>query len=235
MSFSVITVNYNNQFGLQKTICNVADVRAHTLQDIELIVVDGGSSDGSLDTIRKNSQHINKCVYEQDEGIFDAMNKGIDLATNEWLIFMNSGDTFYDIKILSKIPQQALSPSFNFIYGDKIESGTVCKSKPISNLKVGIIHACHQSMLFRRSLNIKYDNNIKLYGDFSYVADHYLAGPDKVYYFGEVIADTEPNGVGSNVSFTKRREKYQLVYSRFGVAYMFLSALHKLKLILIGR
>ena len=234
MTFSIITVNYNNEAGLEKTINNIVSVKAETKKDIELIVIDGYSDDESLDIINKNKDHIDKWLSERDEGIFDAMNKGIDLAANDWLIFMNSGDTFHDSKILSKIPENVLSGSVNLIYGNKVENGVVCKAKAISNLKLGIIHACHHSMLFNRRLDIKYDVGVVLYGDFGYVVDYYLASPDGVFYFDEIISETEPNGVSSKVNFTKRKEKYQLVYSRFGLKAVLFSALYKLKALVIG-
>ncbi len=235
MSFSIITVNYNNESGLDKTISNIVKLKEVTKEDVELIVIDGCSNDKSLNVINNNKHHIDKWIYETDDGIFDAMNKGIDLATNDWLIFMNSGDIFYDSKILNKIPSKILCGTINLIYGNKVENGVVCKAKSIHSLKLGVIHACHQSMLFKRRLDIKYDVGIVLYGDFGFVADYYLASPEDIFYLDEIISETEPNGIGSKANFTKRKEKYQLVYSRFGLKAMLLAALYKLKTLVIGK
>ncbi|MBA6381050.1 MULTISPECIES: glycosyltransferase [unclassified Colwellia] len=229
MSFSIITVNYNNVKGLNKTINNIEKVKAKTNSAIELIVIDGGSTDDSVNVIQNNSTIIDKWVSEKDEGIFDAMNKGIDLASNDWLVFMNSGDTFYYENILSIFKSEQIDNSINFVYGNKIENGEVGIVQNIEVLKAGVIHACHQSMFFKRKLNIKYDKNTKLYGDYGYVVDHVKPNPEGVYYFNHIVSETEPYGVGSKVSFRKRYEKYHQVISRFGFVGFVLSIFHRIK------
>lgn len=93
MKISVITVCYNAGKELEKTILSVIN---QTYQDIEYIIVDGGSKDGSVDIIKKYSNRINYWVSEADKGIYDAMNKGIAMAKGDYCIFMNAGDCFYD-------------------------------------------------------------------------------------------------------------------------------------------
>ncbi|MGO4891635.1 glycosyltransferase [Flavobacterium sp. W21_SRS_FM6] len=232
MSFSIITVNYNNAKGLYKTISNFEKVKASTISPVELIVIDGGSTDDSVNFIKNSSTIINKWVSEKDEGIFDAMNKGIDLASNDWLVFMNSGDTFFDENIFSIFQSENIDDSINFVYGNKIESGTVYFAKNIDLLNVGVMHACHQSMFFKKNLNIKYTKNIKLYGDYGYVVDHVKPNPESIYYLNHIISETEPGGVGSKVSIRKRYEKYQQVISRFGLVGFVLSIFHRANLAL---
>lgn len=93
MKLSVITINYNNRDGLQRTIESVIN---QTCKDFEWIIIDGGSIDGSVDVIKKYSDKINYWVSESDRGIYHAMNKGIDVAKGEYCIFMNSGDIFHN-------------------------------------------------------------------------------------------------------------------------------------------
>ncbi|MFW8590321.1 glycosyltransferase [Glaciecola sp. 2405UD65-10] len=231
MSFSIITVNYNNAIGLNKTICNIDLIRSKTKSPVEAIIVDGGSTDDSLEIINRKSHTIDKWVSEKDKGIFDAMNKGIALASNNWLVFMNSGDTFYNEDILTILMAEDIDDSINLIYGDKIESGKVSYAQSLDKLKVGVIHACHQSMFFRRSLNIHYDKSSKVYGDYGYVVDHILRNPNSGLYLNQVISETEPDGVSSKVSLQKRYEKYQQVISKYGVTNVFLSLLYRMKLL----
>ena len=99
MLFSVITINYNNCEGLQRTIDSVI---GQTFKDFEFIVIDGGSTDGSVDIINKNAASITYWISERDNGIYHAMNKGIAQAHGDYCIFMNSGDCFYNIEVLKK-------------------------------------------------------------------------------------------------------------------------------------
>lgn len=89
MKVSIITINYNNALGLENTIRSVVD---QTCNDYEYIIIDGNSTDGSVDVIKKYSDKITYWVSEPDSGIYNAMNKGIKKASGDYLLFLNSGD-----------------------------------------------------------------------------------------------------------------------------------------------
>lgn len=97
---SVITVNYNNRNGLEKTIRSVA---LQTYPNIEYVVIDGGSKDGSAEVIYDNAEHITYYCSEKDNGTYDAMNKGIHKATGDYVLFLNSGDVFCNKNVLQSI------------------------------------------------------------------------------------------------------------------------------------
>lgn len=99
LKLSIITINYNNLLGLQKTVASVA---SQTWQEFEYIVIDGGSTDGSAAYLEEQSAHFDYCISEQDSGIYNAMNKGIAKATGEYLFFLNSGDDFVNCNALKK-------------------------------------------------------------------------------------------------------------------------------------
>ena len=96
---SVITVAYNEETTIEKTILSVV---TQNYSPIEYIIIDGGSTDVTVDIIRKYESHITYWISEKDEGIYDAMNKGLKYASGEWSIFMNSGDWFYDETVIEK-------------------------------------------------------------------------------------------------------------------------------------
>ena len=96
---SIITINYNNLKGLKKT---VESVLSQSWKEFEYIVIDGGSTDGSVDYIKKNKDKFDIWISEPDKGVYHAMNKGIQKATGEYLIFLNSGDHFYKKNVLQK-------------------------------------------------------------------------------------------------------------------------------------
>lgn len=103
MKITVITVNLNNKAGLEATMDSVL---AQTYADLEYIVVDGGSSDGSTDVIEQHANRLAYRVSEPDRGVYHAMNKGIEHATGEYLLFLNSGDRLMDRTTLRNVDAQ---------------------------------------------------------------------------------------------------------------------------------
>ena len=100
MTLSIITINYNNAAGLEKTIKSVI---SQTCKRYEFIIIDGGSKDGSKDIIEKYQDQITYWVSEPDNGIYNAMNKGVKVAKGEYCIFMNSGDIFVDNDVIRDV------------------------------------------------------------------------------------------------------------------------------------
>ncbi|NNC45273.1 MAG: glycosyltransferase [Winogradskyella sp.] len=103
LKLSIITVNYNNAEGLKKTVDSVT---AQTWKDFEYIIIDGSSTDGSTEVIKANKNIIDRWVSEPDEGVYQAMNKGISMANGEYLLFLNSGDHFYKDDVLEKFHKE---------------------------------------------------------------------------------------------------------------------------------
>jgi glycosyltransferase involved in cell wall biosynthesis len=115
IKLSIITVNLNNCVGLLRTIDSVIN---QTFKDFEFIIIDGGSTDGSIDLIKKHSEGITKWTSEPDHGIYNAMNKGIRIARGEYLLFLNSGDWLCSNSTL----KEAFNLEFrqDILYGDRI-------------------------------------------------------------------------------------------------------------------
>ena len=96
---SIITINYNDKVGLERTLKSVIN---QTYCDFEYIVIDGGSTDGSKELIEKYNDKVNYWISEPDKGVYNAMNKGILKANGEYLLFLNSGDEFYTLNVLKE-------------------------------------------------------------------------------------------------------------------------------------
>lgn len=96
---SIITINYNDKVGLERTLKSVTN---QTYQDFEYLVIDGGSTDGSKKIIEQYKDKIDYWISEPDNGVYNAMNKGISKATGEYLLFINSGDEFYNLNVLKE-------------------------------------------------------------------------------------------------------------------------------------
>jgi glycosyltransferase involved in cell wall biosynthesis len=167
---SVITVCFNDAKNLETTIASVV---GQTYEKIEFIIVDGGSSDSTLDLIRRQEGRIAKWVSEKDAGIYDAMNKGLRLATGDYLIFMNAGDIFHsNDTVESAIERITSNPEKPLIaYGKAAivgEDGTFLKDlAPLRfakrNLNMfGTRTVCHQSVFVARAAAPDYDTKFRL-------------------------------------------------------------------------
>lgn len=165
---TIITVVYNCNNFLEETIESVIN---QTYQNLEYIIIDGGSTDGTIDIIRKYENYTDYWVSENDKGIYDAMNKGIGIATGEWINFMNAGDKFSDNNGLKNIIADKLHLTYDIIYSD-----TIIKN----NSKSLVIYAdftkqkfIHQSILYKRNLHIKYG---------LYLVDKYITISDYIFF-----------------------------------------------------
>ena len=117
MKISVITVAYNSAVTIADTLRSVA-TQQHP--EIEHIVIDGASKDATLDIVRRDGAHISQVVSEPDKGIYDAMNKGLRLATGEFVGFLNADDLFADSLAVSRIAEAAARPGTDAVFGDLV-------------------------------------------------------------------------------------------------------------------
>lgn len=162
---TIITVCYNAISSIEKTILSVIN---QTYPNIEYIIIDGGSTDGTIDIIKKYEDKTTYWISEPDKGIYDAMNKGIKLATGEWINFMNCGDTFYSKTSISEVFQKANLES-DIIYGNTnllLSTGEyIQRGKVVTNLEY--MPFVHQSSFSRSYLMKKYgfDTKYKICAD----------------------------------------------------------------------
>lgn len=160
---SVITVVLNDPVGLEKTILSVIEQRKY-FSNIEYIIVDGGSDDNTMLILDKYKNHISHCTSEPDFGIYDAMNKGIDVASGDALLFLNAGDYF----VGQVLGPEICAPSFlKVCYIDLLGR---FKTRTIDNVKLGIPN-CHQGIIFEAS-NIRYDLAYSISADYKFFLDH---------------------------------------------------------------
>lgn len=141
---TLITVVRNDSEGLRRTLDSVA---AQTFRDFQFVMVDGVSTDGTIDLIRQ-APRVDTWISEPDEGIYHAMNKGVALADGEWLLFMNAGDEFADTDALSAAVS-TIGMGVDVVYSDWIyrENGTLVQAD-FDHMNVR-----HQSVLYRKSLH----------------------------------------------------------------------------------
>ncbi|HOV84329.1 MAG TPA: glycosyltransferase family 2 protein [Paludibacteraceae bacterium] len=155
--FTLITINYNHADGLRKTIESVIN---QTYQDFQYIIIDGGSTDGSVEVIKEYADHIHYWISEPDNGIYHAMNKGISHSTADFLLFINSGDKLFDSTVLEKTVS-SLNPNTEIASG-KIqlianEKKTILSPPSVLSLYQSLYNSLtHPNTFIRRSLFEKY-------------------------------------------------------------------------------
>lgn len=216
---TIITVTLNNKTGLKKTLDSVLKQKYN---NIELIIVDGKSEDGSEEYIKTNKNLIeNKLkrfmyIYEKDNGIYDAMNKGIKASMGDWIIFMNAGDTFFDEEVISKIfEDDSIFKEADIIYGktnlianEKLEM--ISKPKRLQNINYGMIFA-HQSVFVRAQLlkNNLFSNSYKICSDYDFFL-HMYQKKRKFKEIGLIISNFEETGVSSKNKLKSYRETKEI-------------------------
>lgn len=165
---TVITVVYNDEKNLEGTILSVIN---QSYSNIEYIIIDGASTDNTLEIIKKYENKITYWISEPDDGIYYAMNKGIDLATGEWINFMNSGDTFYNEDVIELIFKKNFKD--DIIYGDTYMAYTVSffieKAKTLDSMLKRMPFG-HQSVFIKTSLmkEKKYDVMFRSSSDYNF-------------------------------------------------------------------
>ncbi len=238
MKVSVITVCYNCEKTIEKTIKSVLEQKYN---DIEYIVIDGGSQDDTLEIIKKYESKITKFVSEKDKGIYDAINKGIKLSKGEVVSLLHGNDIFFDENVISKVAEF-------FIKNQKVEimlSDLAFKNKFEQNyftryysakkfrpwmLRIGISPP-HLSTFFKQSVFIKvgfYETKFKIAGDFDYFVRCFLIHKIKFKYFENCLVLMSTGGEsGKNLKsyITSSKEinfslKSNLYYSNIFITFL---------------
>jgi glycosyltransferase involved in cell wall biosynthesis len=216
---TVVTINYNYGHFLEETINSVLN---QNYTDLEYIIIDGGSTDQSLEIIKKYENQIKYWISERDRGWFHAMNKGIAASSGDWINFMNSGDTFASSDVLNRIDFSALK-NYALVYGNTITSNIVRKpiSDIVASLRKAEIFACHQSMFFNRNLlqsELYFKENYKIYNDYELVLRIYNSH-NNFHNLGDnlVIANYRLGGISSKKSWRARYDKIRILYEYFGI------------------
>jgi glycosyltransferase involved in cell wall biosynthesis len=196
---TVVTVVRNGEETLEQTILSVIN---QTYTNIEYIVVDGASTDGTLDIIRKYEDRIDYWMSEPDGGIYYAMNKGIDLATGEWINFMNSGDSFYNKNVLKTIFEEHIITD-DIVYGDvflifRFDS-VVQKAKPLNLILKQMVFS-HQAAFVRLVLmkEMKFDTVFKSGGDYNFLYHCYKINKRFLYVPFIIAAYNAEYGMSRN-------------------------------------
>ncbi|MGJ8539707.1 glycosyltransferase family 2 protein [Heyndrickxia coagulans] len=220
MLISIISVCYRARIELEETIKSVLK---QTYYNIELIIVDGESNDGTLEMINKYLLEFKKkgievrIISEPDSGIYDAMNKGIQIASGEWCIFMNAGDTFYGNDALT-IMSKYCTNNYDIIYGDAAHCYNnkikIIKAKKSAELTfINGMEFCHQATLIKTA-NLKkrgYDITYKIAGDYDFFVNAYRNFAN-FYHVPCTVAVFQKDGISSTYAGLVKLENAKVKY-----------------------
>ena len=174
--FSVITVCYNAEATIEDTIQSVI---SQTYHHVEYIIVDGASKDRTMSIVNRYREHIAIIVSERDKGLYDAMNKGIGLATGDYLCFLNAGDSFHEDDTLQQMVHSIHTPQLpDVLYGETElvdHEGHFLRMRRLSapevltwkSFRQGML-VCHQAFFPRRDLVMPYDLRYRFSADFDW-------------------------------------------------------------------
>ena len=216
-SISIITVVYNAVDSIEQTIKSILD---QNYPNMEYIIIDGGSTDGTIQLIKKYDEKISLFLSEPDKGIYDAMNKGILHAHGEWINFMNGGDCFNKSDVLTKIFLNQIDDNIKFIYSDYFVKKRNGEKMYTASFKKGII--LHQSCIYRRSLHNDFG---RYHVSRPIIVSDYLFFNliPKEYYFKTNVAISTNDGTGISSGSWIIAQKYcvDYVFHRIGLFQMF--------------
>lgn len=218
---SIITINYNNALGLQKTIESVAKQQ---FKDFEFLIIDGGSTDTSLGIIDKHVPVITHWISEPDTGIYNAMNKGIRASKGEYLLFLNSGDVLISKNAIQDFIEHPLFDG-EIIYGDyRFENGEKRYPDVLPPDYFMRTSLPHQSTFFKRELFDRlglYDETYKIGADRAFYVKCQVSGNVKFQHIPYFLTLFDLSGLSNNQDFLQRKkeEDIRLLKEGYGEKY----------------
>lgn len=218
---SVITIVYNNVRDIERTMRSVLD---QSYQNIEYIVVDGASNDGTKEVILKYKDRLGQFISEKDKGIYDAMNKGLLMATGDYVLFMNSGDEIYSTDTVEKVFTS--SPGADIYYGetemfnDEWKSlGQRRHSAPESfnwkGFKYGM-SISHQAIYVKRDLAGLYDLNYKYSADIDWII-RIAKKSEKIVRVNGYVAKYLVGGISKQKHLESLKERFRIFSKYYGL------------------
>lgn len=224
---SIVVVTYNSE----KDIGFCLDsIRYFTDKKTEVIIIDGLSTDNTLDIINQNSDIINFLISEKDYGIYDAMNKGVKYASGEFIYFLGSDDT---LAINFRDIYNILVNNRTIYYGDVIlKPSNIVYDGKFSNFKLLNRNICHQSIFYPK--NVFYDFCFNV--NYIYMSDYVLnlqLWSTSLYsftYINKVISNYSTLGVSSNkVDLKFKKDSFKIIYNNFGIFGLAIKSTNKLR------
>ncbi|TDY13591.1 glycosyltransferase family 2 protein [Meridianimaribacter flavus] len=205
---SIITVVYNGEAYLQQTINSI---KKQTYKNVEYIIIDGGSTDKTIDIINDNEKTISKWVSEPDNGLYDAMNKGIKMASGELIGIVNSDDWYENNTVEQVVNAYIKNKEKKIFHGDKncIKLNGDIKLKKAKNnpflIKYYGMVLNHPTMFVHKDIykHYQYNTQLRSVSDYQFTLTNYLDNKNKFHYIPQVLSNFRLGGISGNLKFKK--------------------------------
>jgi len=218
---SVITIVYNNVRDIERTVLSVLN---QSYSNIEYLIIDGASNDGTMDILRQYESRISKLVCEKDKGIYDAMNKGLALATGDYVLFMNSGDEIYASNTVERI--FASGDDADIYYGETEMFDEAWQSLgrrrhkapeafTWKDFKYGM-SISHQAIYIRKSITEPYDLTYKLSSDIDWILKA-AKKAKKIVNVKAVVAKYLVGGMSKKKHRQSLAERFSIFVKHYGL------------------
>lgn len=177
LKITVITVCFNAEKSLEETIKSII---SQDYKNLEYIIIDGSSMDKTIEIVKKYSceetrnkfdHKISRWVSEPDSGIYDAMNKGLKMATGNYIIFMGADDVFANAHVLSNVAKHLVKWDGDVVYGSvQMKTSGRIDHKPFNSFKIAVGNICHQCIFYPRAVYSKflYETKYRIFADYAY-------------------------------------------------------------------
>lgn len=222
--FTIITITYNAAHWLERTVLSIL---SQSYPNIEYLIIDGGSTDGTVDIIKQYAPGIAFWLSEPDKGLYDAMNKGLKHASGDYVWFINAGDTLQTAdtiqRIVMKISKRRTLP--DIIYGETAIVNTEGKMVGMRRLRapknltwksfrMGML-VCHQSFIVKRSIAPEYDLHYHLSADYDWCI-RCMKLAKSIYNTKIVLTDYLEDGLSTAQRSASLKERYEIMCKYYG-------------------
>lgn len=222
---SIVTICYNAEKEIAPTVSSVS---RQTFKDYEHLIIDGASTDSTIAVARLNGSKKMRILSEPDEGLYDAMNKGLSMARGEYVLFLNAGDTFHTDVTLALYAKRIEDSDPDIIYGDTVivdSERNYLRPRHLSvperltarSFSRGML-ICHQSFMVRRKIAPTYDLSYHFSADYDWTLKCIHASrPGKRVNLRSVVTDYLDNGLTDRNKMKSLRERFRIMKKHFGL------------------
>lgn len=228
LKISVITVALNSAAHIEESIKSVLD---QTYTDIEYVVIDGGSTDGTVDIVERYGQSVDYFVSEPDKGLYDAMNKGIKAATGDVLFFLNSDDTFRDERVVEDVARAFNeNPGVDMVFGNQIfdfgEGGRKVKKQQFKDIRKRLAwtNIQHQTLFARKEVFERvggFSLEYRIVSDYEWLLRAFLKHKCSYRYIDRDISIMAMQGLSSTTDFEPERRRVMKNYFSLYEIYLY--------------